>query len=242
MDKGVITLNTEYLAIEIRDNLFQTRLPVILRETAQQIGSVIIKLSISNKVEIYLLQDKWTHSQQEETILGLSQYLFAAIAVSTIQVHGLEGSSKYLDNSNNITVESIKQASKSLPITSCAIVILINQHNQVLLGKRPKGKFMPDVWEFPGGKLEAHENEEEAAKRELMEELGIEIQDYKPILHIQYAFKHFVLNAYISLVTKWNGEPKPLVHSSLKWTQKTELPQTSMPLSNLLFIDRIRSL
>jgi len=58
-----------------------------------------------------------------------------------------------------------------------AVGILINAQNQFLLTSRPPGKVYEAYWEFPGGKLEAHETVEQALTRELEEELGLKIDD-----------------------------------------------------------------
>lgn len=55
-----------------------------------------------------------------------------------------------------------------------AAVALIDQDERILLAKRPQGKAMAGLWEFPGGKVEAGELPEAALIRELHEELGIE--------------------------------------------------------------------
>jgi len=56
-------------------------------------------------------------------------------------------------------------------VVACA---LVDADNRVLIAKRPEGKAMAGLWEFPGGKLEAGERPEEALVRELKEELDID--------------------------------------------------------------------
>ncbi|MEL6623721.1 MAG: (deoxy)nucleoside triphosphate pyrophosphohydrolase, partial [Pseudomonadota bacterium] len=56
-------------------------------------------------------------------------------------------------------------------VAACAI---INDDSQVLIAKRPEGKPMAGLWEFPGGKVEPGETPEETLYRELYEELNIE--------------------------------------------------------------------
>lgn len=235
MDEHLITLNTEYLTIEVPAALYRTRLPVISRDPYRVLGHILIQPPINGLSQVHLSPYGWTFSQQEEILLGLSQYLFEIQDISSLHVHGLEANLGFVID-NYITPASIRLATKTHPIVKCAIVVLEDQHRHILIGKRPEGKFMPGVWEFPGGKFEPYEDEEAAAKRELIEELGIHIQNYQPICQIDYAFKHFTLKGYISRVTKWEGIPRAYIHSELRWVPIKDLVQTPMPLSNLLFL------
>ena len=65
--------------------------------------------------------------------------------------------------------------SGSAPIVLVAAVALVDPDNRVLLARRPPGKSMAGLWEFPGGKVDPGETPEAALVRELAEELGIEI-------------------------------------------------------------------
>lgn len=56
---------------------------------------------------------------------------------------------------------------------------IICKNNSVLLARRKKGKSLEGFWEFPGGKLEDEESETVALKRELKEELGLEVFNLK---------------------------------------------------------------
>ncbi len=57
----------------------------------------------------------------------------------------------------------------------------------VLIGKRPSHKTFGGLWEFPGGKIEAHETPEAALIREINEELGIDIRPYKSCAPYPYS-------------------------------------------------------
>ena len=62
-----------------------------------------------------------------------------------------------------------------VPIVLVAAVALVDADGRVLIAKRPEGKAMAGMWEFPGGKVEPGERPEPALIRELKEELGIDV-------------------------------------------------------------------
>ena len=61
-----------------------------------------------------------------------------------------------------------------LPIILVAAVALFDRDGRVLIARRPEGKSMAGLWEFPGGKVEAGETPEQALIRELQEELAVD--------------------------------------------------------------------
>ena len=66
------------------------------------------------------------------------------------------------------------------PIVDVAVGILVRPDGYFLLTSRPQGKVYCGYWEFPGGKLESGETVAQALRRELHEELGIDIADAIP--------------------------------------------------------------
>ncbi|WP_211445133.1 NUDIX domain-containing protein [Collimonas humicola] len=103
-----------------------------------------------------------------------------------------------------------------LPV-NVAVGILMKPNGDVLLGQRPEGKPMAGYWEFPGGKVEPGESIFDALRRELLEELGIEIHAAEPWCGIehQYAHAHVRLHFYIS--RDWSGEPQSLEGQAFSW-------------------------
>jgi len=96
---------------------------------------------------------------------------------------------------------------------------LIDADGRVLLARRPQGKAMAGLWEFPGGKLDRDETPEEALVRELREELGIEAQAQcmAPLAFASHASPQQHLLMPLFALRKWNGLARPLEHDALAW-------------------------
>jgi 8-oxo-dGTP diphosphatase len=86
-----------------------------------------------------------------------------------------------------------------------AVGILINVQNQFLLTSRPPGKVYEAYWEFPGGKLEAHETVEQALARELEEELGLKIDDVQIWRQQLVDYPHALVRLNFCKVRSWQG-------------------------------------
>ena len=109
------------------------------------------------------------------------------------------------------------------PVVQVAVAIIVNQDNEVLISLRPNSSHQGGLWEFPGGKLEIGESVEDALKRELLEELNIDLlesQSFKIIQH-QYADKTVQLNIYI--VSSFRGEAKGAEGQLIEWKSIDQL-------------------
>ncbi len=87
---------------------------------------------------------------------------------------------------------------------------LIEKDGRIFLVKRPKEKIDGGKWEFPGGKVEPGESLFSALKRELKEELGIEVLSAKPYLSTHGKAKDIEFELHLLRVESFLGEPKPL--------------------------------
>ncbi len=98
---------------------------------------------------------------------------------------------------------------------------LIDGDGRVLLARRPDGKEMAGLWEFPGGKLDEDETPEEALVRELKEELGIEAeaQCMAPIAFASCAASGRHLLMPLFALRKWKGLARPLEHQAIAWAR-----------------------
>jgi 8-oxo-dGTP diphosphatase len=108
---------------------------------------------------------------------------------------------------------------------------LIDQNGRVLVQKRPDGKPMAGLWEFPGGKVEVGETPEVALIRELYEELNISVEepDIKPLAFASEALEeqHLVLLLYIC--RKWTGDVQSPDSLDLRWLPVDAIRDLPMP-------------
>lgn len=72
------------------------------------------------------------------------------------------------------------------------VAAIIRKSNQILIAKRSKGE-LSDLWEFPGGKIEYNESPQQALKREIYEELEIEIEVKEHLMTIEHDYSNFHL-------------------------------------------------
>lgn len=86
-----------------------------------------------------------------------------------------------------------------------AVGVLIDLEGRFLLTSRPEGKVYAGYWEFPGGKLEAGESVEAALRRELDEELGVEIADVRPWKVEMMDYAHALVRLHFCKVFQWHG-------------------------------------
>ncbi|BAO43515.1 78-dihydro-8-oxoguanine triphosphatase [Thiolapillus brandeum] len=110
----------------------------------------------------------------------------------------------------------------------------------MLLAQRRADSHQGGLWEFPGGKVESGESVREALDRELKEELGIEVQDARPLIRVPHAYADCRVLLDTWLVSRWQGEPRGLEGQPLAWVSMGELTDRSMPAADMPILDAIR--
>ena len=98
-----------------------------------------------------------------------------------------------------------------------AVGVLIDANGDFLLTSRPEGKVYAGYWEFPGGKLEAGESVEQALRRELHEELGIEIGAAQPWKIELVDYPHARVRLHFCKVFEWRGEFQMREQQKMAW-------------------------
>ena len=121
--------------------------------------------------------------------------------------------------------------SESRPVVLVAAVAMLDADGRVLLARRPEGKPMAGLWEFPGGKVEDGETPEAALDRELKEELGVDIcvPCLAPLSFASHAYDDFHLFMPLYALRKWDGIVQAREGQELAWVRPERLRDYPLP-------------
>ena len=106
-------------------------------------------------------------------------------------------------------------------------VALIDADDRILIAQRPEGKKLAGLWEFPGGKLETGESVEQALKRELLEEIGLDISAVHRWRTQIVDYPHALVRLHFCKVYAWSGELEMREGQRFHWAH---LPVTLEPV------------
>ena len=126
-----------------------------------------------------------------------------------------------------------------LLVAACA---LIDPDGRVLLARRPEGKPLAGLWEFPGGKVASGETPEAALIRELHEELGIEVASpcLAPFTFASHAYPAFHLLMPLYLCRRWQGKVTGREGQALAWVRPEKLGTYQMPPADVPLVALLR--
>jgi 8-oxo-dGTP diphosphatase len=125
-----------------------------------------------------------------------------------------------------------------------AAAALIDIDGRVLLCKRPHGKHLAGMWEFPGGKVEAGETPEACLIRELREELAIEVTEacLAPFAFTSHGYDSFHLLMPLYLCRRWGGVVRAREHEAIAWVRPNRMADYPMPPADAPLVAWLRDL
>jgi 8-oxo-dGTP diphosphatase len=126
------------------------------------------------------------------------------------------------------------------------IGIVTDARGRVLIGRRPDGKPMAGAWEFPGGKLEAAESPLAGLRRELAEELGIDVTAAEPFLEHSFRYPDRAVRLDVWWVLDYAGRAVPREGQELRWVgahaiEDSELLPADAPIAAAVRARLVRS-
>ncbi len=128
------------------------------------------------------------------------------------------------------------------PVTQPSAIIevaagLIFRHGRLLITQRRAGDHLGGLWEFPGGKREAQESFEACLRREIREELGLEIEPVELVQTMTHAYPEKTVHLRFFRCRCVAGEPQSLACQALAWVSLTELPRYAFPAADERLLD-----
>ena len=119
-----------------------------------------------------------------------------------------------------------------MALVHVAVGVILDADRNILITRRAPDAHQGDLWEFPGGKVEAGETITQALARELREELGIVIGRTSALLEVRhdYGDKSVLLDVHV--VWEFSGEARALEDQPMAWVAPAELGGYSFPAAN----------
>lgn len=123
-----------------------------------------------------------------------------------------------------------------------AVATIVNAENKVLLALRQAHQHQGNLWEFPGGKVEANETAYQALKREIWEELAITIIAATPLLTVAHDYDDRSVLLDVWHVDKFDGTPHGQEGQRLQWCAIADLVDVELPSANVPIISALQAL
>lgn len=125
-----------------------------------------------------------------------------------------------------------------------AAAALVDVDGRVLICRRPQGKALAGLWEFPGGKVEPGETPEACLIRELEEELGVTVAQacLAPFVFASHAYDSFHLLMPLYLCRRWSGVVTAKEHEAIAWVKPARLGDYPMPPADAPLVAWLRDL
>ncbi|OIQ23689.1 8-oxo-dGTP diphosphatase MutT [uncultured Vibrio sp.] len=118
-------------------------------------------------------------------------------------------------------------------------IIFNTDKSKLFITKRPDNLHKGGFWEFPGGKVEAGETEDQAMARELDEEIGIVVTKQSLFEHLEYDYPDKSLTFDFMVITEFEQQPYGKEGQQGKWVKVAELVDYDFPEANLPIVERV---
>jgi 8-oxo-dGTP diphosphatase len=130
-------------------------------------------------------------------------------------------------------------AAAAQPDLHVAAGIIEDGTGRLLIAQRPPGTHMAGGWEFPGGKVRPGEHVRDALRRELQEEIGIEVVAAEPFMAYRHVYPERTVLLDVWHVTEFRGEPRALEGQPLRWERVDQLMSVGLLAADLPIVEAL---
>ncbi len=127
-----------------------------------------------------------------------------------------------------------------LPHKLIGVAVIWNEAGKILIDKRKPGGAFGGFWEFPGGKKEAGETIEDCIKREVLEELGIEVAVEEHLITIEHNYSEVRVTLHVYDCRYLRGIPQTIECDEFRWVTLDEIDRFTFPEANQQIITALK--
>ena len=142
---------------------------------------------------------------------------------------------------SDVTVLPKQAPHKVIPHYNIGAAI-IRKKGKILITKRPLEGLLGGLWEFPGGKANAGELLEDCVRREIQEELDIEVEIGDLFIKVKHAYTHFKITLFAYNCTHKSGRIKKIGVADFRWVTPSELVQYAFPKADRVILEKMRTI
>lgn len=121
------------------------------------------------------------------------------------------------------------------------VAAIIKKDNKIFCAQRADKGELAKKWEFPGGKIEKNETPEEALKRELVEELKLEVDVKGHFLTVDHEYENFTISLHSYLCEAKSEQITLLEHLDSKWLKLADLDNLDWAAADIPIVDKLRN-
>ena len=122
------------------------------------------------------------------------------------------------------------------------VAAVIRKDGKILITQRPDEVHLARLWEFPGGKVETGESLESALRREIREELSVDIVVGDEFYSVEHEYPGNSVRLHFFNCEIEEGEPQAVGVADLQWVLPSDLSQFDFPPADTELIERLRLL
>jgi A/G-specific adenine glycosylase len=134
----------------------------------------------------------------------------------------------------------VKKRKAKIPHYDVTAAVIKGEDARLLIAQRPLDGMLGGLWEFPGGKRQVGESLEACLRREIREELGIEIAVGEQIATVRHAYTHFRITLYAYACAHVSGEPQAIACADWAWVKLGQLDRYAFPTTDRKIIAALR--
>ncbi len=133
------------------------------------------------------------------------------------------------------------ETTKPLTHKKIGVAVIYNDTGLILIDRRPDKGLLGGLWEFPGGKIEPGETVEDCIKREIKEEIDIEIEVGENLVNLEHIYTDFKVTLCVHICRYLRGEPKPIECEEIRWVTLEEIDNFTFPEANTKIIEMLKT-